>query len=570
MFLYSMMLLNTQEKLLRNTILGLIILAMISLFGLGGLDAQTNLVFPTNNNIFQDHYQLPDGTMRIIGDEVEHYAGLFYVDRLPDGRITSPKFYPSSIGDQHFNFAGIGCHVLPLKGGNCILGINQVDCDYPPPPGICYSDINGEILWGDYLHEYVLDNYIVRLALVDEDVFCILFLDGQRLYFDISGNHIEVSDDYIIYDLVINAPEGYMAASGATLFILDDQFEKLDSIDLDEEILTVSSVGDTAILVSTSTSVLFLNGDLTALAQSDLYSQINKVAASKESFWLTRQDGRELYEVWLDLTPKDTFAIQSDVRLKDLKVIDEAVVLSGHYYSAIGSSMFFHASPADSFSFKVEKDIRIDEITVAEPVWYSPEPFSFGGFNIGYDSVVVSVTNTGMDIINTINIQYKEDTGCGMCDGGNVEWSFDSLMILPGQQQLLRIGHFGVWCRQANVHQLCLRAAPADSLPELDILNNKYCADVTAFLTGVNELDRSVWTLSPNPARDFVTIRSEHESTGNNIGYILDTKGIELKEIILSEASNKIDLTDFIPGMYFIKIVNNQGMYALEKFIVVH
>ncbi|HEY3386347.1 MAG TPA: T9SS type A sorting domain-containing protein [Saprospiraceae bacterium] len=561
---------KTNQKPARSLIHLRIVLTMTYLLGLIRLDAQTDLIFPTNHNHFQDSYQLPDGTIRIIGNELEHYTGLFYVDRLPDGLITSPKFYPSSIGDQVFNFAGIGCHVLPLKDGNCILGINQIDCDYPPPPGICSSDASGEILWGDYLQEYILESYIERLVLVDENVFCILFQHGEKLYFNTEGNHIESPEDYIVYDQVINAPQGYIAASGSTLIILDDQFEKLDSIDLDEQILTILPVGDTAIIVSTQSSIILLNDDLTEILQTELYSQINKIAASKESFWLTREDRHELYAIRPNLTPKDTFAIPSDIQIKDLKVIDDTVVLSGNYSSAIGSSMFFHASPADSFSFEVEKDIRIDGIAVAQPVWYSPEPFSFGGYNIGYDSVVVSVTNTGLDVINTINIQYKEDTGCGMCDGGHVEWSFDSLLILPGQQQFLHIGTFSVWCRQANVHQLCLRAAPADSLPEVEELNNKFCADIIAFLTGVNELNRTEWKLSPNPAHDFITLSTEQSIVGNHQGIIVDGRGIQLEKFKLSEASHTIDLTDYTPGIYFIKISNSQGLYSWEKFVVIH
>lgn len=531
-------------------------------------DAQTNLIFPTNSNSYQDSYRLPDGTIRMIGVENEHYAGLFYVDRMPDGVITDPVFYPSNVGDQYFNFAGTQCQTLPLKDGNAILAINQVACDYPPPAGICLSDLNGDVLWGDYLEEYGFESIIQKVVLVDENVFCIFREVGDRLYFDTAGQYVEPQVEYTIYDLVVNAPTGYFVSLGSWLYILDDQFEKLDSVLLEEPIISICPVIDTAVLVSTPGTIYLLNINLNEVARSESFDLINLAAVSAESIWLSRVDGDEIYSLRNDLTIRDTFEIPVDIFVKNFQVVNDTIILVGNYTGGTGSVMFLHSSPAVAFSFDVVKDIRIDTITLAQKVWYSPEPFSFGGYNIGYDGVVVGITNTGLDTIQTINIHYKEYTGCGMCEGGHVEWSFDSLMLLPGQQRNLIIGGFSVWCRQTNVFELCLYAAPADSLPELDHLNNQLCVDVNPTLVGLDNPVISNVRIYPNPASDKIFFNVDQPDQENMVCTIFDATGNVADQFKITEQSHSIK--EYAPGIYLLMVTDQEGIVGYQRIVKVN
>lgn len=504
----------------------------------------------------------------MIGVENEHYAGLFYVDRMPGGVITDPVFYPSRVGDQYFNFAGVHCKALPLKDGRAMLAINQIDCDYPPPAGICLSDLNGDVLWGDYLEEYGFESVIEKVVLVDETVFCIFREVGDRLYFDTAGQYVEPQVQYSIYDQVVNAPTGYFVSKGPWLFILNDQFEKLDSVLLEEPIIAICPVMDTSVLVSTPGAVFHFKNDLTEAARSELFNLIDLVAVSAESIWLSSVDGDEIYALRYDLTIRDTFEVPVDISVKNFQVVNDTIILVGNYTGGAGSVMFFHSTPADAFSFDAVKDIRIDTITLSQKVWYHPEPFSFGGFNISYDSVVVGITNSGLDTIQTINIHYKEDTGCGMCEGGHIEWSFDSLMLLPGQQQSLTIGDFSVWCRQTNVFELCLHAAPADSLPETDHLNNRLCVDVNPTLVGLDDPLNSKIRIYPNPASDKIYFNVDPSGLDNMTCTIFDATGNAIDQF--KEMNHGYSLKDYAPGIYLFMVTDQDGIVGYQRIVKVN
>jgi hypothetical protein len=566
---YNIMLLNTQEKLLRNKILGWIFLAMTSLLGLGGMDAQTNLVLPTTSNHYQDSYQLPDGTIRIVSNESGNYQGLFFVDRLPGGLITDPVFYPSSIDDQYFNFAGILCDVLPLKDGNAILGINQIDCDYSPPPGVCLSAINGEVPWGIWLVEYNLGSFIERIVLVDSQVFSVT--NGQEtIYFDMQGNPVVPQPQFIIYDEVVNTEDGYLASLGPQLFLLDDHFDKVDSISLDTTILNVLPVADTAILISTLHTIFLLRKDLTEIAQTKSFNHINLAATSSGLIWLSRIDGKSLYVLNETLSPQDSFTIHEDIYLKNIFEFNDTIIVTGDYVRAGGVVTFFHSAAADAFSFEVVKDIQIDSISLVDEVYYSPEPFSFGGLNIGYENVVVHVSNTGSDTIQQVIIQYREGTGCGMCDSERRQWTFDSLMLLPGMNRQLPVGHISVWCVQTDINKLCLKAAPADDLPETDQDNNNFCEEVNAILVNLEDPTRSELKVFPNPADDVLTISLDEESGADHHGVIINGNGGPVERFRILENSTEISLVDYPSGIYFLTIMKSQGVYLSEKFSVIH
>ncbi|MDZ4749613.1 MAG: hypothetical protein SH808_14090 [Saprospiraceae bacterium] len=98
------------------------------------VSGQTKLINPQLSNNFIDSYLLPDSTIRFIGSEHGRNRELFYVDKFMDGTIAEPIFFPESLGDLDFNFAGVDCKLVPLKSGDVLMSINQSDCDYPLIP----------------------------------------------------------------------------------------------------------------------------------------------------------------------------------------------------------------------------------------------------------------------------------------------------------------------------------------------------------------------------------------------------------------------------------------------------
>ncbi len=75
----------------------------------------------------------------------------------------------------------------------------------------------------------------------------------------------------------------------------------------------------------------------------------------------------------------------------------------------------------------------------------------------------------------------------------------------------------------------------------------------------------SNFSISPNPAQDFITITKDE--TGNALVKIFNMQGIQvLKDNFNAEKIKTINISNFTPGMYYLKINNNRP-YNCLKFI---
>ena len=105
---------------------------------------------------------------------------------------------------------------------------------------------------------------------------------------------------------------------------------------------------------------------------------------------------------------------------------------------------------------------------------------------------------------------------------------------------------------------------------ESDQLNNRLCINVDAFLTGVSEAESSSWSVSPNPADNFINIRIDDAKVTAYQGVIINGSGESVESFELSEDTTQIDLVDYLPGIYFLQMRNTEGAYFSRKFSVIH
>ena len=173
-------------------------------------------------------------------------------------------------------------------------------------------------------------------------------------------------------------------------------------------------------------------------------------------------------------------------------------------------------------------------------------------------------------MIQALTILFGEGSGCLFCHGESHRWAFDSLNLHPGMQMDFMLGDFSVWCITQAPSKFCLSITTADSLPETDQLNNRLCIDVDAFLTGVSETESSSWSVSPNPADNFITIHIDDAGIVPFQGGIINGSGKLVERFELAEHTTKIDLVDYLPGIYFLQMRNAEGAYFSRKFSVIH
>ena len=530
-------------------------------------EAQTKLINPGISNAFIEDYILPDGSVRFIGTEHGRNRELFFVDRLVDGGVTEPVFFPESIGDLEFNFAGVDCKVLPLRNGDVILGINQGDCDYAPPSSLARFSYAGDVVWALSMEYFYFYYYIDKLIIIDSNILCIISDQTDTLYFDLDGNEAPANENYVVYDTVVTSLSGYYSSLGSSLYKLNDGYDRIDSLLLEKEIQTISLSGDSFLLVTTTNAVTILDASMDIIAHSDELINIDMAAASTNSVWLGQQNGN-IIQLDHDLQVLDTFQINKDIQLKALIVVNDEIILGGNYVSAVGSSVFFHKTEPVAFAFDIKKDITLELVEVGQPVYYSFEfsayPF---GFNISYDDPVVKVANTGLDTIQSITVRYKEGSGCLLCESENHEWSFDSLNFYPGFEMDFTLEDFTALCVVKAPSMFCLSILPADRLPETDRINNRLCIEVNALMTGLNDIENNDWKITPNPAQNYVSVITDSPS-GYNIRFI-DIYGRELLNKQIESSFVEINIEHLPAGIYIVMVSEDNELNQTFKLNIV-
>lgn len=91
-----------------------------------------------------------------------------------------------------------------------------------------------------------------------------------------------------------------------------------------------------------------------------------------------------------------------------------------------------------------------------------------------------------------------------------------------------------------------------------------YCAQPI----GIEEIEKSKFSVFPNPAFDFITIENKINQNKNYTYSIFDYQGKKIKDrnLNFSNSTENISIQEFNSGIYFIRIESEKGV-SLEKFV---
>lgn len=77
---------------------------------------------------------------------------------------------------------------------------------------------------------------------------------------------------------------------------------------------------------------------------------------------------------------------------------------------------------------------------------------------------------------------------------------------------------------------------------------------------------KSSFLLAPNPCKEFLEIQISNYNPQNLTAHIYNQMGLKLQSVKLYQGVNKLEMDDFLPGIYFISILEN-GKLILTKTI---
>ncbi|MFH0895412.1 MAG: T9SS type A sorting domain-containing protein [Bacteroidota bacterium] len=89
-------------------------------------------------------------------------------------------------------------------------------------------------------------------------------------------------------------------------------------------------------------------------------------------------------------------------------------------------------------------------------------------------------------------------------------------------------------------------------------------ADVE-LISGINESANSTFNLYPNPATDVLNIQSS-----KNIAQVIitDVQGKVVSTRLVNESNIQLNTTSFLPGLYLLQLINEDGTTGTRRFIV--
>lgn len=96
-----------------------------------------------------------------------------------------------------------------------------------------------------------------------------------------------------------------------------------------------------------------------------------------------------------------------------------------------------------------------------------------------------------------------------------------------------------------------------DTIPNAAGCDSVITIDLTMSFTGLNEGSLSFITISPNPAKDFISIDGLQAASGVETVSIVDIRG-SISNVV--DATDKIDVSALSPGVYFIRVKYATGI----------
>jgi hypothetical protein len=167
---------------------------------------------------------------------------------------------------------------------------------------------------------------------------------------------------------------------------------------------------------------------------------------------------------------------------------------------------------------------------------------------------ILSITSQGFDDqLCDDQICYNTSGNPWICPGSLTIAQNDSSLFQP---KLLTNGYAGT----AHIRYYVLDQNE-NKLDSVDVIFSS-----SANLTSVSaSLDIKVF---PNPAQDFLMITCDDLTKGSK-ALIIDALGKKIKEFKLSNEENKLNISSLKSGVYFVNVLNSEGVRSKQMKLIV-
>jgi hypothetical protein len=264
------------------------------------------------------------------------------------------------------------------------------------------------------------------------------------------------------------------------------------------------------------------------------------------------------WDVWYTVSPEWCYS-----QISRIFFTGADTIVNGHVYK-LSRDYPFHqldtipylCPPFEILKTSYSTDYYLREDTLAKKVYISCNECS------PFPPIDELFYDFSLNVGDTLHSEWASQGAILVCT------SIDSVILLNGETRKRFIFNNDGWYNY-------IESLGGDNglflplIPCIDCMGGYFCQtendinlwgnDCSNYFVGIDNYSEEQYSLGPNPAHDFVNVtvnqlHSIYEISLSNI------QGQEVLKKTLSDKSNKISLSNFIPGIYIYRINTNKGI----------
>lgn len=239
------------------------------------------------------------------------------------------------------------------------------------------------------------------------------------------------------------------------------------------------------------------------------------------------------------------------------------------------SSLWIKSFPKNTLPPKEQIDIGISNIQISS-VEVQDSTVCFFGETEGsfyFNDVKITVKNFGSETVSNFKINGLFELCPFICPSWfSYHESYVNVMLQPGEEMEFDLGtlFYPALRFSGDEYELCFWTSNPDNKTDVNFSNNRFCLTLDVLSTDLKNLvQENTFEVFPNPTSDNLNIKwSEDFNAKNSSIIILDAFGKVVKQIFSKNSEVEIiDLNGMDTGIYFVKIITEDGKFFTKKVI---
>ncbi|MFK7775533.1 MAG: T9SS type A sorting domain-containing protein [Saprospiraceae bacterium] len=386
--------------------------------------------------------------------------------------------------------------------------------------------------------------------------------------------HVELNQDPFVYSYFIdniNYHQIKKIASGELLILQDKGVWKLDQ-----------------------------NLDKQDSLQFDSQRQFLTFDLDENNFYLfgkSQEDSLLVRAMNFDFEWQDDFILGGENMIpRDLKVDNENLImtavnqdgyisnytLNDYDYSintgpfGVGnSSLWVKSFPKSTLPPKEHFDIGVINVQtgLVEVIDSLDCGFAEAEASFNFYDVKITVKNFGTETVSNFKLNGLFELCPFICSSWiSYHEDFVNVLLEPGQEMELDLGtlYYPGLSYSGVDYDLCFWASNPDNKIDINFSNNRFCLNIPTISTDLeNIVAENTFEVFPNPTNDILNIKWPKDfNLENSSILIFDAFGKVAQPIFpKNNDQEKIDLSGFDAGIYFVKIITEEGKSYTKKVV---